>query len=460
MVGKIETRRTMTKTRVDSETFLANLRQSGLVPAAALDLAMLDVPLTDRGKTVARALVQKGLLTRFQAELLLVGRSNGFVLGQYRILDLLGQGGMGRVFKAQHLTMGRTVALKVLAPQHTKTEKARDLFMREVRAAGKLMHPNIVTAHDANEVDGRHYLVMEYIDGPNLEQLVRERGPLPVGMVCDIVRQVASGLQYAYEQGMVHRDIKPPNVLLQRSGTALSSGYLVKIVDFGLARLVDTSEDNDGTAQTAKNVIVGTPDYLSPEQARNLQMVDIRSDLYSLGCTFYFLLTGQVPFPGGTPLEKLVRHTKEEPPAVEQLRPDIPQEVASIVRCLMAKQPAHRYQRPAELVLDLMPLAAPVPCAWPAAKGLPPPGADTIDSNSNTGQAPAVQDSSGEMKAYEAAVEALLPEDSMPVTKVDRKQQLKATRSGGTPWLPLTLAVLAGCVVGAAMTVALLLLLR
>jgi len=365
----------MTKTPMNSQSFLTNLRQSGLIPALQLDAALVDVPLNGRGKTVARTLVQNGLLTKFQAQLLLIGRTSGFVLGQYRILDLLGQGGMGRVFKAEHLTMGRTVALKVLAPRHTKTAKARELFMREVRAAAKLMHPNIVTAHDANEIDGRHYLVMEYIDGPNLNQLVRERGPLPVGLACDIVRQVASGLQYAYEQGMVHRDIKPPNVLLQRSGTALSSGYLVKIVDFGLALLVDASEgengegesgEGDGMLPTAKNVVVGTPDYLSPEQARNLRTVDVRSDLYSLGCTFYFLLTGQVPFPGGTPLEKLIRQTREEPAAVEQLRPDIPQEVASIVRCLMAKEPSHRYQSPAELVLELMPLAAPVPFAWPA----------------------------------------------------------------------------------------------
>ena len=304
------------------------------------------------------------------------------------------------------------------------------------------MHPNIVTAHDASEVDGRHYLVMEYIDGPNLDQLVRERGPLPVGLACDIIRQVASGLQYAYEQGMVHRDIKPSNVLLQRTGTALSSGYVVKIVDFGLARLADGGEDvaemeGDGTAQTAKNVVVGTPDYLSPEQARNLRMVDIRSDLYSLGCTFYFLLTGQVPFPEGTSVEKLISHTKDEPPAVEQLRPDIPTEVASIVRCLMAKQPAHRYQRPAELVLELMPLAAPVPCAWPAAKVPPPPSGDTQDTDANTSSGSVVRDGGPEETAADdrPVVDALLPEDIMPQTQLDLQVQPTARPRGGPHWL-------------------------
>src|SRR5205814_1338081 len=148
---------------------------------------------------VARALVEQGQLTKFQAELLLAGRTTGFFLGQYRILEQIGQGGMGRVFKATHQAMNRTVAIKVLAPQHTKTEKARQLFQREVRAAGKLLHPNIVTAYDANENDGRLYLVMEYVDGPNLEQLVRDRGPLPVGLVCEIMRQAALGLQCAHE---------------------------------------------------------------------------------------------------------------------------------------------------------------------------------------------------------------------------------------------------------------------
>ena len=285
MMGLVESGIIMPTTKMDSKTFLANLRQSGLIPKEELDRFLLKLLLTERARTVARSLVRMGVLTRFQAELLLVGRSSGFVLGQYRILDELGQGGMGRVFKAEHITMGRTVALKVLAPRHTKTAKARQLFLREVRAAGKLMHPNIVTAHDANETDGRHYLVMEYIDGPNLDQLVRDRGPLPVGLACDIVRQVASALQCAYEAGMVHRDIKPSNVLLQRTGTALSSGYVVKIVDFGLACL---AESGQGT-ENAKNVVLGTPDYLSPEQARNQHPVDIRSDLYSLGCTLYFL---------------------------------------------------------------------------------------------------------------------------------------------------------------------------
>jgi serine/threonine protein kinase len=455
------------KIQMDSQTFLAHLRQSGLVDDDALDAALERIPATDRGRSIARALVQLGLLTKFQAELLLVGRTNGFVLGQYRILDQLGQGGMGRVFKAEHATMGRTVAIKVLAPQHTKTEKARQLFMREVRAAGKLMHPNIVTAHDANEADGRHYLVMEYIDGPNLDQLVRENGPLPVGQACDIVRQAASGLQCAFEHGMVHRDIKPSNLLLQRIGNTLSSGYLVKILDFGLARLGDCEQGIGNLVSEARsaplrqkapdlvagnNTLMGTPDYLSPEQARNLHMVDIRSDLYSLGCTFYFLLTGQVPFPGGTTLEKLTRHTQEEPVAIEQSRPDIPQQVADIVRCLMAKEPAHRYQTPAELVMELVPLAAPVPSSWAMAKYPPSPGADTIDASYTGSSSAGLEDRLTASTDRHSALSGTLLSELTPLSGEDAQILPTAQRRASSGWLPLALYAAGGGLLGAAAT--------
>ncbi|HYV37353.1 MAG TPA: serine/threonine-protein kinase, partial [Gemmataceae bacterium] len=406
--------------------------------------------IPERGKALARTLVKEGLLTKFQAALLLIGRNSGFILGQYRILDQLGQGGMGRVFKAQHVTMGRTVALKVLAPRHTKTEKARKLFMREVRAVAKMTHQNIVTAHDANDVDGRHYLVMEYIDGPNLDQLVRDGGPLPVGLACDIICQAATGLQYAHEQGMVHRDIKPSNLLLHSAGTTLSSGYIVKILDFGLAKFHHTVEPADPALHSPKNVIFGTPDFLSPEQARNLPGLDIRSDLYSLGCTFYFLMTGQAPFPGGSTLEKLVRHTNAEPVAIEQLRPDIPQEVADIIRCMMAKEPAHRFQTPAQLVQELMPLAAPLPNAWAAVKSKPVVNDD--DSNPTTDEAAAV------VEDKQSALTAVLPEDTVSLSEIDLLPLPPVQRRGKKHWFILVFGILAGGLIGAALTAWLLLL--
>src|SRR5262245_9414085 len=183
--------------QIDRDTFLERLRASALLNeegmARAAELAAED----QRGKSLARALIKQGLLTRFQAEMLYHGRTDGFTLGQYRILDRIGRGGMGRVFKAEHLTMHRIVALKVLAPELMKTDRARTLFEHEVRATAKLVHPNIVTAYDANHSGDRHYLVMEFVDGPNLHELVKERGPLPVGQACDFIRQAAIGLQFA-----------------------------------------------------------------------------------------------------------------------------------------------------------------------------------------------------------------------------------------------------------------------
>jgi eukaryotic-like serine/threonine-protein kinase len=357
----------MPATFMDRETFLENVRHSGLVEPAQLSEVVLQLSDSNRGRVIARELVTRGLLTKFQAEMLLAGRTDGFLLGQYRILDQLGQGGMGRVFKAVHQTMNRIVALKVVTSQLVKTEQGRQLFLREVRAAARLMHPNIVTAYDANQVGDRHYMVMEFIDGPNLEQLVRGKGPLPVGQACDFIRQAAAGLQFALENHMVHRDIKPANLLVQRAaGSARDSQCVVKILDFGLARLHQRPDDAPGpnTIFTKENSIMGTPDFLSPEQARDLHKVDIRSDLYSLGCTLYFLLTGRVPFPGGSTLEKLVRHGTEEATPVERLRPEVPPAVAAIVRRLMAKRPEDRFQSPAELMAALAPYAKNSPGTW------------------------------------------------------------------------------------------------
>jgi eukaryotic-like serine/threonine-protein kinase len=347
---------------IDSEAFLKNLRRSGLMTRQEIEEVLPRLPRSSRGRVVARSLVEMGLLTKFQAELLLAGRTNGFLLGQYRILEQLGQGGMGRVFKAVHQTMNRTVALKLLAPHLVQTPKARDLFQREVRAAAKLNHPSIVTAYDANQIEDRHFLVMEFVDGPNLDQLVRGQKPLPIPLVCEIIRQAANGLQYAQEMGMVHRDIKPANLLVQLAGP--NQDLTVKILDFGLARLHEPGQE---ALPGGDRVIMGTPDFLSPEQAA-LEEVDVRSDLYSLGCTFYFLLTGRVPFPKGTALEKLERHKTEDPVPVEELRPDVPAAVAGIVRRLMAKYPPHRFQTPAELAAALVPYASAEATTLPATR--------------------------------------------------------------------------------------------
>jgi serine/threonine protein kinase len=351
----------------DRSTFLANLRQSGLVSTAQLAAVLPRLPDSPRGRVVARALVEQGLLTRFQAEQLLAGRTHGFFLDQYRILEQLGQGGMGRVFKAEHRSLGRVVALKVLSPSLVKTGRAEELFLREVLAIGQLVHPNIVTAFDAGQVNGRYFLVLEYVNGPNLDQLVSNKGPLPVGQACDYLRQVALGLHYAHQMGLVHRDIKPANLLLQQGGVGQGPSGVVKISDFGLARLNETdplATGPLGTILVKANTVLGTPDFLSPEQARDVHKTDIRSDLYSLGCTFYYLLTGTVPFPGGSTLEKLVRHSTEPATPVEHYRRDVPPAVLAILNKLMAKKPADRFQTPAELADALTPFAVSSPAAW------------------------------------------------------------------------------------------------
>lgn len=359
---------------MDRKTFLANLRQSKLLSETQLTHAVRELPATARGQDIARALMKQELLTRFQAERLLSGRNTGFVLGQYRILDQLGQGGMGRVFKAEHRAMKRLVALKVLAPRLMRSERACALFLREVQAAAQIVHPNVVAAFDANEEDGHYFLVLEYVDGPNLDQLVREQGPLPVGLACDYVKQTANGLQAAHALGMVHRDIKPSNLLLQRWTPYDHSPGLLKISDFGLARLSaapsGAASDTTGTILIKQNTVMGTPDFLSPEQARDLHRADIRSDLYSLGCTFYYLLTGKPPFPGGSPIEKLIRHSAEEPAPLTDFRSDVPVSVTSIMGRLLRKDPEMRYQTPRELIEALEPHAVGGPTPWAST---PPP---------------------------------------------------------------------------------------
>ena len=264
---------------------------------------------------------------------------------------------MGRVYKAVHRPMDRVVALKILAPQSIDGALAQQLFRHEIRAAAQLNHPHIVMAFDANEHKGRHFLAMEFVDGPNLEQYVHEQDPLPIGLACEIIFQAANGLQHSHEKGVVHRDIKPANLLLQREPG--STTIQVKILDFGLARLRYRRKNT-----AVSPALMGTPDYLAPEQAHDVNEADVRSDLYSLGCTFYFLLTGQVPFPDGNVVHKLNRHDREQATPVETLRPDVPKNIANVVRKLMAKNPADRFQTPDELMEVLAPHADPTITAW------------------------------------------------------------------------------------------------
>lgn len=288
---------------------------------------------------------------------------------RYQVVRQVGSGGMGTVYEARHTLMDRRVALKVISPHLVHTPDLVERFRREVRAAAKLSHPNIVTAHDAEQAGDAHFLVMEYVEGRSLDRVVAKRGPLPVEFACHCVRQAALGLQHASEQGMVHRDLKPHNLMLTPRGQ-------VKVLDFGMARL--TTDRAAPTALTSPDVVMGTPDFIAPEQAQNAASADIRSDIYALGCTLYFLLTGRPPFPHGTAMEKLMAHYKDEPTPVEELRPEVPAEVAGYVRRMMAKDPTDRPQTPAEVAKALAGFVKPGAAGVPPAFTPPPvPVAET-----------------------------------------------------------------------------------
>jgi serine/threonine protein kinase len=300
--------------------------------------------------SLARELVQRGWLTPFQVELLLNGDGRSLVLGQYVLLHRLGGGGMGVVFKSRHKLMDKVVALKVIRKDLLANPEAVQRFLREIRAAARLSHPNIVTAHHADLVGETYFLVMEYVGGLDLGRLVRTCGPLAPDQACAAIRQAALGLQHAHEQGLVHRDIKPSNLLQ----TAPSQGAVVKITDFGIVRLhLPGQSDVVQTVLTQSGAVLGSLDFMAPEQASDARTVDIRADIYSLGCTLYFLLSGRVPFPGDNPLQKLMDHQHTRPTAVEVLRPGLPAGLPAVLRKLMAKQPEHRFASPVEVAAAL-----------------------------------------------------------------------------------------------------------
>jgi serine/threonine-protein kinase len=355
------------------------LRASALLTEGQMDVLAQDLlPRLTDPRELARELVRRDWLTPFQVNQLFLGRGEELFLGSYVLLDRLGEGAMGQVFKARHRKMNRVAALKVIRREKLGTSETVRRFFREVQAAAALDHPNIVQAYDADEVNGTYFFAMEYVEGNDLGKLVKQKGRLKIGKACEYVRQVALGLQHAFEKGLVHRDIKPSNIIVRTSGSRSEGVPLVKILDMGLARLHGPlGEEPDGPL-TQVHAILGTPDFIAPEQARSAREVDIRADLYSLGCTFYYALTAQVPFPAEAPMEKLLKHYLEERPRVEALRPEVPRGITAVIRKLMAKDPAQRYQTPAELAAVLATMVAlpgrtgaAVPLALPVGPPLP-----------------------------------------------------------------------------------------
>ena len=334
---------------VTLEQFLAHLVHTGLIPADELDHIRNHLPSAHGARTLAQELVRAQRLTKYQAHCLLQGRTRGLVLGKYVVLSEIGRGGMGQVYKARHCTMDRIVALKVLRPERMRSAQAVDRFRREVRAVAKLEHTNIVTAHDAGEVDGIHFLVMQYVDGTDLARVVEREGPLTIAQAVNFVLQAARGLEYAHRQGIVHRDIKPSNLIVDQDHT-------VKILDMGLAS-IDQWSQLAGTPRSAQLTdswqVLGTVEYMSPEQAEDTHAADHRADIYSLGCTLYRLLTGRPPYAGETVVQILVAHRQDPIPSLHASRPDVPAQLDAVCRKMMAKQAADRQQTMTEVVADL-----------------------------------------------------------------------------------------------------------
>lgn len=292
---------------------------------------------------------------------------------RYRVLGLIGAGGMGAVYKAEHRKMERLVALKVINPAFVSSPAALERFEREVKTAAKLSHPNIVAAHDADAAGDLHFLVMEFVEGMSLDRLVASKGPLPPNVAANLIYQAALGLQHAHEKGMIHRDIKPQNLMRTRDGS-------LKILDFGLARLATQAlqsaalgDDEAITPErpadaTRAGSLLGTPDYIAPEQATDAHLADIRADIYSLGCTLYFLLTGEPPFVGGTLLDKLHAHKTCTPTPIQLRRPEVSDELAAVLDRMLAKDPADRFARPADLAKALKPIAQAKSVATPTSE--------------------------------------------------------------------------------------------
>jgi len=368
---------------VPLDKFVRSLSSSGLMTAEEVEAFIRGLPgdrQPDDARTLAKEMLRHKKLTRFQIQAVYEGKARGLVLGNYVILDKIGEGGMGQVFKARHRRMERVVAVKVLPEAAMSSPEAVQRFQREVKAAARLSHPNIVTAYDADEAGGVHFLVMEYVEGKDLASVVADRGTLSVDRAVDYVRQAAKGLKYAHGQSVVHRDVKPANLLLDQAGT-------VKILDLGIARVREEPGSADATADarlTREGAVMGTVDFMSPEQGLNTKNADARSDVYSLGCTLFWLLVGEPMYGGDTLMAKLLAHREQPVPSLRHLRGDVPPSLDTLFRRMVAKKPIDRQQSMTEVLADLSTCGATKGSGGVRPAPAPRPTAETVDRPATT----------------------------------------------------------------------------
>ncbi|HEY1065530.1 MAG TPA: serine/threonine-protein kinase, partial [Pirellulales bacterium] len=335
--------------KLSVETYEDLIRRSGLVEPAQLERVSAELVAKYRGRSfdsevLAEHLIEQRLITLWQNQIMIEGRFDslfggrhaGFFLGNYKLLSHLGSGGMNSVYLAEHTVMRRLVAVKVLPLNSEKDSAFLERFRLESRAIAALDHPNIVRAHDFGNDGDVYYLVMEYVEGKDLHHVVKEKGPLPFSTAADYTRQAADGLAHAHKAGLVHRDVKPANLLLDRRKA-------IKLLDLGVARF-DCDDQVDGSmTRTSEQAVLGTADYLAPEQAIDSHNVDCRADVYSLGCTLYFLLTGHPPFPRGSLAQRMLMHQMSEPAPIYEDRPNAPAGLVAICQKMMSKKPGDRY---------------------------------------------------------------------------------------------------------------------
>jgi serine/threonine protein kinase len=330
---------------VSLKQFISYLDEAEIMTAEAIREWIADQPVEARpidGDALAKTLQKEGILSKFQAQRLCQGKVQSLELDNYRLIKIIGRGGMGIVYEAEHKTMKHRVAIKVISSKVTANSSTLRRFFREVEVAAKLSHPNIVTAIDANQTGKKYYMVMELVQGEDLGVIVQRETALTVPEVIGYMTQAAVGLAYAHNQGIIHRDIKPHNMLLDDDG-------VIKILDMGLVSL-QRPQDNDDDSITQHNQIIGTVDYMSPEQAEDVHHVDQRADIYSLGCSIFRLLVGHPPFPGSSAIQKLLSHRDDPIPSLHDSRDDIPDLLDQIFRRMLAKDPNNRYQSMDEVV--------------------------------------------------------------------------------------------------------------